>query len=185
MTDQEVTQEQYEQLIDDAAYLQDEAEALSYVIDSVPYGDNPPDGLSIYSMLQLIDHAQVSYYRPVIEKVFSEVREIKLSEFDSYKETFVPDKEDELDIQKILRKIGKHRAALINVFKNIPLIDWERTLVGEHGQPVTLHSFAREMITGERQLLKKIADLVLIYQNERLMQKEVAAKARSRNQGEN
>lgn len=178
MTDQEITQEQLNELISDAEYLLDEAEALKYVIDAVPYSETPPEGMSIYNMLKLIDHAQVNYYRPITEKVFSENRLVRLSDFEHYKDTFeeVGD-EDEINIQKTLSKIIKHRAALINVFKSISLIDWERELKGERGESLILFDLAAKMIRDERKMLKEIADLVLIYQNERQHQREIEKKA--------
>ncbi len=54
MADREISQEQLDQLIDDASYLQDEAEAMQYVIDTVPYTESPPEGRSIAEMLLLI-----------------------------------------------------------------------------------------------------------------------------------
>ncbi len=181
MTDQEITQEQFNDLISDAEYLLDEAEALKYVIDSVPYAETPPDGMSIYNMLKLIDHAQTDYYRPITERVFSENRLIKLSNYEHYKDTFeeVTD-EDEMNIQKTLSKIIKHRAGIINVFKRISLIDWERELRGEKGEDLILFDLANKMVRDERKILKEIADLVLIYQNEREHQREVNKKASQR-----
>lgn len=184
MTDQEVTQEQYEELIDDARYLQDEAEALMYIIDQVPYTEVPSGGMSIIQMLALIDHAQKNYYRPLIEKCFSSTRILHLKNFNSYEETYeFPD--DEKDVQKILRKISKHRAALLNLFNKIPLIDWERALKDERGNIISLFDFAKEMIINERKILKKIADLVLIYQNNKQANRQVDSKAEQRhNSGE-
>lgn len=177
-SNQEVHQEQYKQLLDDAQYLQDEAEALMYIIDQVPYKDAPTDGMSIIQMLALIDHAQKNYYRPIIEKSFSSMRSLQLDNFDSYGETFeFPD--DEKDVQKILRKISKHRAAVLNLFEKIPLIDWEREIKSGH-QSLTLFDFANEMIHNERKILKEIADLVLIYQNNKQANREVDAKAQQR-----
>ena len=178
MTDQEITQQQLNELISDAEYLLDEAEALKYVIDSVPYTETPPDGMSIYNMLKLIDYAQKNYYRPIIERVFSENRIIKLSEYEHFKDTFeeVTD-EDEINIQKTLSKIIKHRAGIINVLQRISLIDWERELRGENGESLLLFDLANKMIRDERRTLKEIADLVLIYQNERQHQREINKKA--------
>lgn len=181
MTGQEITQEQFERLIDDVSYLEDEAEALKYVIDRVPHSEDPPDGLSIYSMLKLIDHAQVSYYRPIVEQIFTEPRMLSLKDYDHYEDTFeVPGKEDEKDIQKVLSKIVKHRAALLNVFRKIPLIDWERGVKDNSGNIISLYDFAQAMVRGERKLLKEIADLVLIYQNEKMSRKEINSKAEKR-----
>ena len=181
MTDQEITQDQLNELNSDAEYLLDEAEALKYVIDSVPYSETPPNGLSIYNMLKLIDHAQVDYYRPIIEKVFSDNRIVRLANYEHYKDTFeeVTDK-DEINIQKTLSKIIKHRAAVINVFKGIPLIDWERELRGENSESIILFDLANKMLRDERKILKEIADLVLIYQNERQHQREINKKASQR-----
>ena len=183
MSDQEVTQQQYEQLLDNAKYLQDEAEALMYIIDQVPYSETPADGMSIIQMLALIDHAQKNYYRPLIEKSFSSPRVLQLSNFDSYDETFeFP--EDEKDVQKILKKISKHRAAILNLFERIPLIDWERE-VKSGRQSLSLYDLANKMVRDERKILKEIADLVLIYQNNKQANREVDAKSRQRqNMGE-
>lgn len=181
MTDQEVTQEQFEKLIDDAGYLEDEAEALKYVIDRVPHSEDPPDGLSICSMLMLIDHAQVNYYRPIIEKIFSEARIVNLSDYEDYEDTFEqPADDDDKDIQRVLSKIVKHRAALLNIFNKIPLIDWERGVKDRSGNIITLYDFAQRMVRGERKLLKEIAELILIYQNEKMSRKEINKKAEQR-----
>jgi len=182
MTDQEITQEQFNELISDAEYLLDEAEALKYVIDSVPYAESPSDGMSIYNMLKLIDHAQVDYYRPITERVFAENRLIKLSDYDHFKDTFEEETDkDEINIQKTLNKIIKHRAAIINVFKRISLIDWERELRGDSGESLILFDLAKKMIRDERRIIKEIADLVLIYQNEREHQREIDKKASQQN----
>jgi hypothetical protein len=180
MTDQEVTQDQLDQLFDDAGYLQDEAEALKYVIEQVPYTENPPSGYSIYTMLRLLDHAQVNFYRPIIERVFSENRIVNLSTIDNYEETFEEKEDDEADVYKVLNKIIKHRAALLNVMNKITLIDWERELKDENGNIISLYDFATYMIKQERGLLKKIADLVLIYQNEKLSKREIDARVNQR-----
>lgn len=180
MTDPQVTQEQYEQLIDDAGYLQDEAEALKYIIDQVPYSETPPDGLSIYHMLKLIDHAQTNYYRPIIEKIFSENRLVNLADYVAFEETFEISAEDDVDIQKALNKIIKHRAGLLNIFGNIPLIDWEREVKDENNNVISLFTFANKMIRTERKILKEIADLVLIYQNEKQTQREINSKIEQR-----
>lgn len=180
MTDQEVTQEQFKALLEDARYLQDESEALMYIIDEVPYSEVPSGGLSIIQMLALIDHAQQNYYRPLIEKSFSSPRVLQLKNFETYDQTFEFD-EEEKDVQKILRKLSKHRAAILNLFDKIPLIDWERALKTSSGKTISLYDFANQMIQNERRILKQIADLVLIYQNTKQANREVDAKSRQRN----
>jgi len=179
----EVTQEQVQALMDDARYLEDEAEALKYVIEQVPYTEVPPGNMSILQRLALIDHSQHKYYRPLIEKIFANTRPLKIQNIEHYRDTFdFPD--DEKDVQKILNKIIKHRAALLNLFDKIPLIDWEREVIDPEGRSITLYQFARKLIEEERQSLKEIADLVMIYQNNKLTNREANARAESRNKRE-
>lgn len=180
MNDLNISQKQIDNLVDDAEYLLDEAEALKYVIDSIPFKETPPDDMSIINMLRLINHAQTNYYRPIIEKVFSENRLIRLTEYEDFRDTFEVDEDEEQDVQKVLSRIIKHRAALLTLIKKIPLIDWQRILKNQNGREITLYDFAQSMINKERSLLKKIADLVLIYQNERAHQREINKKAAQR-----
>lgn len=179
MADLNISQKQIDNLIDDAEYLLDEAEALKYVIDSVPFEETPTDGISIVNMLRLINHAQTDYYRPIIEQVFSENRIVRLADYKGFNETFdIP--EEEVNVHKVLSRIIKHRAALLTVLNKIPFIDWERSLKNERGREISLYEFVQSMIKEERGILKKIADLVLIYQNERAQQREIEKKASER-----
>ena len=88
--------------------------------------------------------------------------------------------DDIKDIFTVLNKIVKHRAALINVFKKIPLIDWERTLKDSDGNEISLYDFASGMVQSERKILKEIADLVLIHQNEKLKTREINQRVEHR-----
>lgn len=169
---EEVTQEQLEQLVEDASYLQDEAEALKYVIDEVPYNEAPPDGKSIAELLLLIDHAQLSYFRPVIEETFNNPRPTHLKDFEHFRKTFELDEEKAENIQKVLNKIVKHRAGLVNLIGNIPLIDWE-TVIYDDNDELSLFEFANEMIRFERGRLKDIADLVMVFNQEKETRREL------------
>ncbi len=188
MVKQEISSKDVENLLDDAEYLQDEAEAMKYVIDSVPYDETPPEGYSILDMLRLIDHAQVSYLRPIVEKVLSENRLQKLSEYDHYRDTFENENEekteDKPDVQKVLNRIIKHRASLLNIFERISLIDWERKVRDENGKEILFFEFADKIIRDERKTLKEIADLVMIYQNEKQHQREINRKASQRKENQ-
>lgn len=180
MSDRSISQKQIDNLVNDAEYLLDEAEALKYVIDSVPFEETPTDGMSIINMLRLINHAQKNHFKPIIEKVFSENRIVRLSDYEDINQSFqIPD-EEPADVQKVLRKIIKHRASLLSIISKIPSIDWERTLKNERGHEITLFEFAQTMIKKERGILKNIADLVLIYQNELVQQREIERKASKR-----
>lgn len=183
MTDREITQEQLDELIEDAAYLQDEAEALKYLIESVPYTETPPDGKSIAEMLLLIDHAQLSYYRPILEEAFKNPRPTRLEDYEHFRDTFEVDEEKLKDIQKLLSKIAKHRAGVVNVIKNIPLIDWEITIYSENKE-LSLYDFIQQMIRFDRSMLKQIADLVMVFEQEKQTRREIEQKQASRSRQE-
>lgn len=183
MTDREITQEQLDELVEDAAYLQDEAEALKYVIESVPYTETPPDGKSIAEMLLLIDHAQLSYYRPILEEAFKNPRPTRLEDYEHFRDTFEVDEEKLKDIQKLLSKIAKHRAGVVNVIKNIPLIDWEIAIYNDNKE-LSLYDFIQQMIRFDRSMLKQIADLVMVFEQEKQTRREIEQKQASRSRQE-
>lgn len=168
----DIKQSQIDSLLDDVSYLEHEAEALKYVIDSVPYNEAPPEGRSIAEILMFLDHAQQYHYRKVIEDAIKSVRPINLNTYADPEESFEMDEEVANDIQKLLYKISKHRVALYNLIKNINLIDWERE-VNKGKQTYTLFEFVSQMVRKERSTLKEIADLVLTYQNGKHMQREL------------
>lgn len=182
MAEEKISQEQHDALVEDASYLQDEAEAMQYVIDNVPYDKSPPEGRSIAEMLLLIDHAQLSYYRPILEKAIDDPRPTHLDNFTHFRKDFEADEEKMKDIQKILRKIAKHRAGLVNVIDNMSLIDWE-TKVYRNDQQVLLFDFMQEMIRFERGILKDIADQVRVYNQEKQTRREIEQK-RSKREGQ-
>jgi len=180
MGNREVSQEELENLISDITYLQDEADALTYVIDSVPYDEKPPSGRSIVETLLFIDHAQQEYYRPVIEDAYKSTRPINLNSYISPEESFEVDEDLAKDVQKVLYKISKHRAGLINLVKNIPLIDWER-MISKGSKDLTLFEFANEMVRKERATLKDIADLILSYEQNNKVQNRVQSTEKTQN----
>ena len=167
----DIKQSQIDSLIDDVAYLEHEAEALKYVIDSVPYDETPPGGRSISEILMYLDHAQQKYYRRVIEDAYKNSRPINLNSYDSPKDTFEIDEELAKDIQKLLYKISKHRVALLKLIEEIPLIDWERT-ISKGRDSITLYDFVYQMVRSERNTLKEIADLVMTYQKGKQAQRD-------------
>ncbi|MDZ7714948.1 MAG: hypothetical protein U5J95_01925 [Balneolaceae bacterium] len=173
-----VTQEQLNQLIEDASYLQDEAEALKYVIEEVPYTESPPDDRSIAEKLLIIDHAQLSYYRPILEKGFKNPRPTRLEDFEHFSDTFEVDEEKLEDIQKLLSKIAKHRAGLVNVIKNIPLIDWDKVIYKDNRE-ITLFDFMQQMVRFDRSMLKEIADQVMVYSQDREAQREIESRQKN------
>lgn len=179
MTDKEISQDQVNQLIEDASYLQDEADAMQYVIDNVPYNESAPGKRSIAELLLLIDHAQITYYRPIIEETVAGKRPTHLENFTHFKESF--EYEDEVeDIQKVLRKISKHRAGLVNAIKNISLIDWE-SVIYKDNQQILLFDFAQKMIRFERAKLKEIANQVMVFGKEQENKREIEQRRERQN----
>jgi len=179
MSDREISQDDLNKLITDVSYLQDEAEAMQYVIDNVPYEKAPPDGRSISELLLLIDHAQLSYYRPIIEQAVESDRPTHLDNFTHFRDDFEPEEEKMKDVQKVLQKLAKHRAGLVNSIKNISLIDWE-TRVYRDGQEVFLFDFLQEMIRFERGVLKDIAEQVKVYNQEKERMREIEQRRSQR-----
>lgn len=172
----EIKQSQADSLIEDVAYLEHEAEALKYVIESVPYKEKPPAGKSIFETLLYLDYAQQEYYRPIIEDAYKSVRPINLNMYADPEENFEMDEELSDDIQKLLYKISKHRVALLNLLKNMKLIDWEREITSGR-DTLSLYDFVYQMVQKERSILKEIAGLVLAYQNSKQIQREFEGKS--------
>ncbi len=175
-----INQDLIDRLFDDVSYLEAEAEALKYLIDTIPYDEKPPQGQSIKDKLRLIDFAQHHYFRPIIERVLFENRIIKLSDFKHFEESFAEYENDEMDIHKVLNKLIKHRVALQTIIEKIHPIDWEKPLRDGNRDEISLYLFVQNMVTTERSTLKEIADLILIYQNEKQYQREINKKMSQR-----
>ncbi len=175
----DINQDSLDKLIDDVRYLQDEAEALKYVIDSVPYDRETPSGTSIVERLLFLDHTQQNYYRPIIEEVFKSPRPINLNAIKSAEDSFTLDEEKAKDIQKVLYKIAKHRVAILSVIEKIPVIEWERELK-DGSLSINLFDFVERMVNGERKILKNIADLILTYQKDAEQQREINSRGKAR-----
>jgi hypothetical protein len=168
----DINQQSVEHLISDLKYLQDEAEALKYVIDSVPYDQQTPSGTSVIERLMFIDHAQHQYYREILEEAFKSPRPINLNQYSLPEESFIADPELASDIQKVLFKLSKHRAAILNLVEKIPLIDWERTIKA-YDSEINLYEFIVQMVKEERKVFKEIADLVMSHQKDLQHQREI------------
>lgn len=171
MEEREVTQKQVEQLIGDASYLQKEAEALKYVIEDVPYGAEPSDGRSIAEILSLMDHAQYSYYHPIINEIINNKRPVHLNDFEDYKDTFSFQKEKN-NIQRILDTLANHRASLVNDLNDISIITWNRASYGDDRE-ILLADIVRQMNRDDQIHLKKITNLIKAYYQEKNTQREI------------
>jgi len=167
MTDRSVSQEDIDNLIEDARYLEDEMEALQDVIEEIPYNQEHPTEQSIAEMLYRIDHAQKYFYKPVLDKVRKISDHIvDVRRLGNYEDSFEFDNNQEKDIQKKLQKIVKHRAALVSAMESIKLIDWKQSVETRDGD-VQLYKLLQNMVSNERSVLKKIADRVLVHSKEK------------------
>ena len=174
MTNPDITQEKVDQLLEDAGFLQDEAEALKYVIDTIPYEKDVPEKRSVKDNLMLLDYIQVYYYRKIVEELLKNKNIVRATGYEEFCNSFDPDTDK--DIFKILEKISAHRAALINTLKNLSIFDWEKPVLIEGRGKITLFEYIKGMISNDRKVLKEIADLVMVFQNDRQVQRELDRK---------
>lgn len=167
MTDRSISQEDIDNLIEDASYLQDEMEALQYVIEEIPYNQEHPTEHSIAEMLYRIDHAQKYFYKPVLDKVKKiSDRIVDVRRLGNYQDSFEFDNNQEKDIQEKLQKIVKHRAALVSAMESITLTVWNQSVETREGD-VQLFKLFQNMVHKERSVLKKIADRVLVHSKQK------------------
>ncbi|HKJ31620.1 MAG TPA: hypothetical protein VKA34_07320 [Balneolales bacterium] len=149
-----------EYVLEDATYLQDEIEALKYVIQEVPFDEKPGGVESIIEMIALIDHAQLQFYRPILEEIKSNNRPDFKKINPDFKNTFEFEMKEGESVEKVLDRIIKHRAALINIANSIPVITWQKKVTINH-RDKSLFQIMQEMIQFERAQLKKVADRVM------------------------
>lgn len=151
--------DQLRKLVDDAAYLQDEVEALKYVISSVPYDEKPGGKASILDMVALIGHAQQNYFRVAVSQILDKKASPDL-DLEDFRKTFNPDEPDNKSVEKILDKIIKHRAAFISMLSNLTPADLEKS-VRIRGKQKNIQTLLDEMLQFERVQLKQVAERVL------------------------
>ncbi len=179
-----ISQKQVDQLLQDAAYIQEEAEALKYVIDQVPYRQAPPGQRSIAEILLFIDYTQLHYFRSFLEEAIENPRPTRIDRFSDFEETFEAEEKETENIQNILSKVAKHRGGVINIINNISLTDWNST-VYVNGQEISLFDFTQQMIRFDHIQLNKIAELVRTFsehkQTERQIRKQSMQKSPSNN----
>ena len=154
------TIEDVKQIMEDARYLQDEIEALKYVIHDVPYDEKPSEGeYSILEMVGMIDHAQVAFYRPAMEEIIKQSSpEISVST--DYESSFKLRKDENDTVDTILNRIIKHRAAFLNFMSKIKPLEWERSGY-VNGMKRSVYSLLNELINFERDQLKRVAERVM------------------------
>lgn len=159
------SEDHLKRILGDVEYLIDEAEALIYVIDGVPVAEKAAGVESMMEMMALIDHAQISYYRPLIERIYS-VPKVDERPAD-FRETFKQqnessaDSEDEKEqVQELLQSIAKNRRGLLTFVNKLPLTEL-RQQGNINGVTRSIADLLEEMVNFERQQLKQIAERIL------------------------
>lgn len=144
-------------LIEDLAYIQDELEALKYVITSVPYDERPPGSVSIMDMIGLLKEQQEKYYRTLIEHA-SGKKNINVEEIKPVSDDFqIP---EDISIEDLLNKTIKKRASYVNLLQNLPEDIWNER-IGLEGDKVTIAELIENHISFDRNQLKKVAEHIL------------------------
>lgn len=163
-----IKNEQILTLLDGVSYIEYEAEALKYIIDTVPYRDILlKNGKSLIEGLIVFDLAQKYYYREIIDAVLAAHRPINLNAFSMPREiNETGEKTAELlrNPQKVLSKIAKHRAAISTRLETAVPADWHRNII--HGKEIcTLYAFIQKMVHNDKNVLKEIAGSIQVHSN--------------------
>jgi hypothetical protein len=161
----EFNKTQIDQLTEDVSYLQDEVEALKYVIHSVPFEEKPAGRESILELVAMIDHAQKVFYRPFVESVAGFSRPDDYIDED-FRKSFSLEKDKIETVDNLLDKIIKHRAALLSVLQKMNIIDWNRKGMVK-GRSKTIYTIISEMVEFERNQLKMVAERVISLERDR------------------
>lgn len=174
MTSKMRTEQDASDSIEHAAYLSEELTALKHVISAVPYSEKPPGQESILEMIMMIDHAQISYYKPLISRIFSETGS-DVKEIDDFRATFTPLTEDEhTKPDEIISTAIENRAALLDMLNRIP--ENERSRASMHkGTATTIDGLIHEMVAFERNKLREIAERILVIDAGRSVPKHIQA----------
>jgi len=161
----EFNKTQIDQLTEDVSYLQDEVEALKYVIHSVPFEEKPAGRESILELVAMIDHAQKVFYRPFVESVAGFAKPDDYID-DDFRKSFSLEMEKIETVDNLLDKIIKHRAALLSVLQKMNIIDWNRKGLVK-GRSKTIYTVITEMVEFERNQLKMVAERVISLERDR------------------
>lgn len=147
------------ELLDDASYLEDELEALKFVIEAVPYREKPVGEYSILELIALIDYAQEHIYRPVFERAAQNkpIRKIEQNP------EFTFDQKKVTSVNKFLDSIIGHRAALMKTAGKIHKEVWTEQV---DNRDITLLDLLSDMIDNDRSQLRKVAERVMAMNNE-------------------
>jgi hypothetical protein len=149
-------------VIRQAGVLQDEIEALKYSVNSVPFEEKlTSNDVSLIEMVALIDHAQETYYKPLVENLRKKERSL-VTRQEHFTSTFVYEPDPEKTVEEVLNRVIKHRAAFLSYLEKLPVIDWDRSTY-MNGKRMTIFDLLIEMTQWEKEHLRKIAEIVMTH----------------------
>lgn len=161
-----------EDLLEDIAYLQAEAQALRSVIDEVPSERRPSGKPSIADKLALIDYLQRSYYGDTLQRTFDEESPPVVRERKEAEASYTPGQEQPEEVQKILDSLLSYRAELVDMLEDLSFREWD-TVLNRGGRKVPLPRFLREMVRFERDALREISERVMMFNREKQTRREL------------
>jgi len=150
----------HELLVDDAAYLMDELEALKKVITTIPYSEKPLGQDSIQEMIESIETRQREYFYPAILKIINE-----LGVNDSDSEHFIFNNSNAADtkssnIRDVINEIIRIRSKMINMMRECPSeVFNDSSNSGQNDK--TLAALLTDMVLFDRNQFKQIAERIL------------------------
>ncbi len=147
-------------LLQDAAYLQEELNALKQVIGAIPYTERPLEQESVLDMITRIGYAQSACFLPAIQLVM-QAGNMKTTIQPDYKKTFQPHDYDDIPVDTIIDRIIAERKLLISLLSEAPSSAiYDRNPVNVMGSK-SLYELIEEMVNYERDQLKQVAERVL------------------------
>lgn len=178
-----VSQQQISELTEDASLLLQEAQTLQSLIETVPYGQSTPEESSIQDKLHLLDELQRTYFHPVMmsESGIGSARSGPLESLTEVVERLKSDGEREApEIQSILESLSEQRSVLLDHMKTIPAGEWDRT-IRRAEEDLSLYEFALEMVQFDQKILKEVAGMVMVFQQDSWTRREINQQASARN----
>ena len=181
-----------DELVGDIAYLGAEVDALTNVIQHLPYDESPGEGFTIHQLLQLIDFAQRTYSIPLSKhagrKKGNKTTSLRAAHPSVIHETFldqISESKEPTVISKTLENLAHNRSTLVRTCEAQPHWAWDRPILLTGGQTLSFFELMKEMVRWERSLLKRAGDLIRVHEIEVQGQRELRQRRESRHTGEN
>lgn len=156
----------HQDLVDDAAWLQDELERIKGMIPVIPYLDRPLEQESALEMLSKIGNACDSFYKPILKEVVNCNDNIHLSLTVDYDSLYSSEYQKGKDASDVLNHIIQSRGEFLELLKMLKSSDLDRVICMK-GEKKTLRKIISGMLLFERGQLKKIAERVRAIDTER------------------